>query len=257
MKHTFNDHFAPVSASYASFRPTYPAGLFQWLADMSPQHELAWDCAAGSGQASLDLAAHFVRVIATDASAVQIEAASPHPKVEFRVAAAEDSGLPDAGVDLITVAQALHWFELERFYAEARRVLKPGGVLAVWTYGVLAVEGQDINARVQAFYRETVGPFWPPERKHVESGYRTLSFPFAEISSPAFDMETLWSLPELLGYFRSWSATGRYIAANGSDPVDTLAVKLAPLWGAQGSKRRVTWPLSLRVGRHVLTDGSW
>lgn len=257
MKHTFNDHFAPVSASYASFRPTYPAGLFQWLAGISSQHGLAWDCAAGSGQASLELAAHFGRVIATDASRAQIDSAAPHPKVEYRVAAAEASGLPDAGVDLITVAQALHWFDLERFYAEVRRVLKPGGVLAVWTYGVLAVEGKDINARVQTFYRETVGPYWPPERKHVESGYSTLPFPFVEISSPAFDMETLWSLPELLGYFRSWSATGRYIAANGSDPVDALAAELAPLWGAQGLKRRVTWPLSLRVGRHVRTDGSW
>ncbi len=249
MKHTFNDHFAPVSASYASFRPSYPAGLFQWLAEILPEHGLAWDCAAGSGQASFDLAAHFGHVIATDASRAQIDAAVSHPQVEYRVAAAEDSGLPDAGVDLITVAQALHWFDLERFYDEARRVLKPGGVLAAWTYGVLAVEGEEIDNLVQTFYRETVGPFWPPERRHVESGYRTLAFPFAEIPSPAFDMETRWTLPELLGYFRSWSATGRYIAANGADPVDALAAELAPIWGTPLSRRRVTWPLSLRVGR--------
>lgn len=245
----FSDHFAPVATNYASFRPTYPAALFAWLAEIAPGHELAWDCAAGSGQASLDLAAHFARVVATDASAAQIAAAVPHPQVEFRVAPAEASGLADASVDLITVAQALHWFDLERFHAEVRRVLKPGGVLAAWTYGILAVEGDAVDARVQAFYHDTVGPYWPPERRHVESGYRTLPFPFAEIPAPAFAMETLWTLPELLGYFRSWSATGRYIKANGADPVDGLAEELAPAWGTPLTRRRVTWPLSLRVGR--------
>lgn len=246
---SFDDHFAPVASSYAGFRPTYPAPLFAWLAEITPGHHLAWDCAAGSGQASRDLAAHFASVVATDASPAQIEAAEPHPGVEFRVAAAEASGLPDASVDIVTVAQALHWFDLDRFYAEVHRVLKPGGVLAVWTYGMLAVEGDEVDACVQTFYHETVGPYWPPERRHVESGYRTLPFPFTEVSSPSFNMELLWSLPELLGYFRSWSATGRYVAEWGSDPVDALAEELAPLWGARGRLRRVTWPLSLRVGR--------
>ncbi len=249
MTRPFNDHFAPVAACYAGFRPTYPAMLFTWLAQIAPGHELAWDCAAGSGQASRDLAAHFAHIVATDASRAQIEAATPHPGVEFRVAPAEASGLPDASLDLITVAQALHWFDLDRFYAEARRALKPDGILAVWTYGVLRVEGEEIDARVQAFYHETVGPYWQPERRHVESGYRTLPFPFAEMPSPGFSMETLWTLPELLGYFRSWSATGRYVAARGADPVDALAEALAPLWGDLDRSRRVTWPLSLRVGR--------
>lgn len=251
MTRPFNDHFAPVAASYAGFRPTYPAPLFAWLAQIVAAHELAWDCAAGSGQASRDLAAYFTRVVATDASRAQIEAAGPHPGIEFRVAAAEASGLPDASVDLITVAQALHWFDLDHFYAEASRVLKPGGVLAVWTYGVLALEGKEIDTCVQTFYHETVGPYWPPERRHVESGYRTLPFPFAEMSSPGFNMETLWTLPELLGYFRSWSASGRYIAEQGIDPVDALAELLVPLWGPSDRSRRVSWPLSLRVGRNT------
>lgn len=245
----FNDHFAPVAASYAGFRPTYPAQLFAWLAQIAFGHDLAWDCAAGSGQASLGLVPHFGRIVATDASRAQIEAATSHPNVEFVVAAAEVSGLPDVSVDLITVAQALHWFDLNRFYAEARRVLKPGGVLAVWTYGIQAVEDGEINARVQTFYHDTVGPYWPPERRHVESGYRTLPFPFAHVPSPVFHMETCWTLSDLLGYFRSWSATGRYMAENGSDPVDGLAGEIAPVWGNPLTQRRVTWPLSLRVGR--------
>jgi len=246
---TFPDHFSAVAASYADFRPNYPAALFAWLATLTPGHRLAWDCAAGSGQASVDLARHFDRVVATDASAQQIAAARPHPKIEYRVAPAEASGLGDASVDLITVAQALHWFDLDRFYAEARRVLKPAGVLAAWTYGVLILEDPQINERVQIFYRDTVGPYWPPERHHVETGYRDLPFPFPEIAAPPLQMETSWDLTQLLGYFRSWSATGRYVAERGSDPVLALADELVPLWGDPARRRTIAWPLSLRVGR--------
>ncbi len=249
MSHAFNDHFAAVAASYANFRPAYPAALFAWLAEIAPGRNLAWDCATGSGQAARDLAEHFRHVIASDASTAQIDAAAAHPKIEYRVATAEACGLSDATVDLITVAQALHWFDLERFFAEARRVLKPAGVLAVWTYGVFTVEGEGIDTCVQAFYQDTVGPYWPPERIHVESGYRTLAFPFGEIQTPVFSMETAWTLPELLGYLRSWSATGHYIAAHGTDPVDGLAMELAPLWGDAHCTRLVSWPLSVRAGR--------
>jgi SAM-dependent methyltransferase len=249
MGQQFSDHFAPVAASYADFRPTYPAALFAWLATLVPRHELAWDCAAGSGQASLDLATHFALVVATDASQAQLDAAPPHPRIEYRVAPAEASGLPDAAVDLVTVAQALHWFDLAGFYAEVRRVLQPGGVLAVWTYGVLTVEGAAVDALVQHFYHDTVGPYWPAERRHVETGYRSLPFPFREIAAPPFAMAARWTLPQLLGYFRSWSATGRFIAATGQDPVAALAERLAPLWGDPQQPRTVTWPLSLRVGR--------
>jgi len=249
MSQTFKDHFAPVAASYVDFRPHYPPALFAWLATLAPRRDLAWDCAAGSGQASSDLAAHFARVVATDASPAQIDAASPHPRIEYRVAPAEASGLPDASVDLVTVAQALHWFDLTGFYAEVRRVRRPGGVLAVWTYGVLTVAGAEVDALVQRFYHDTVGPYWPPERAHVENGYRSLPFPFVEIAAPPFAMEASWTLPQLLGYFRSWSATGRFAAANGCDPVTLLEEQLAPLWGEEGQGRKVIWPLSLRVGR--------
>lgn len=247
----FADHFAPVAADYASFRPTYPAALFAWLAEVSPGTALAWDCAAGSGQASLDLARHFRRVVASDASAAQIAAAPPHPGVEYRVAPAEHSGLGDSTVDLITVAQALHWFDLERFYAEARRVLAPDGILAAWTYGVLHVAGEEIDRAVQVFYSDTVGPYWPPERRLVESGYRSLPFPFTELKPPPFIMESEWNLAQLLGYFRSWSATGRYIAVRDHDPVTELERELTPLWGDPATRRRITWLLSIRAGKNA------
>jgi len=251
MATSFSDHFSGVASNYASFRPNYPDDLFAWLAEVSPGQALTWDCAAGSGQASLGLAEHFDQVVATDASAAQIAAASPHPRVEYRVASAEDCGLPDASVDLITVAQALHWFDLERFYAEARRVLAPGGVLAVWTYGVNSVEGEDIDQAVQTFYRDTVGPYWPPERRLVETGYRTLPFPFPELPPPPFVMQASWNLPQLLGYFRSWSASARFIADRGHDPVTKLGWELQPMWGDPNIRRQVSWPLSVRVGRKI------
>lgn len=249
MTQPFCDHFAPVATSYADFRPRYPRELFAWLASLVPCRELAWDCAAGSGQASIDLAEHFAQIVATDASRAQIDAALAHPRIDYRVAPAEASGLKDASVDLVTVAQALHWFDLAGFYAEVRRVLRPGGVLAVWTYGVLTVEGPEVDALVQHFYHDTVGPYWPPERAHVENGYRSLPFPFAEIIAPPFAMAANWTLPQLLGYFRSWSATGRFAAVNGYDPVAVLEQQLKPLWGDVERVRQVTWPLALRVGR--------
>lgn len=245
----FTDRFAAVASDYASFRPTYPATLFAWLAEIAPSLTQAWDCAAGSGQASRDMATHFERVIATDASTSQIAAAGSHPRVEYRVAPAEDSGLPEASVDIITVAQALHWFHLDRFYVEARRVLKPGGILAVWSYGALEVQGEEINVLLQKFYSETVGLYWPAERQHVENGYRLLPFPFAELQPPVFSMETSWTLPELLGYLRSWSATSRYRAERGCDPVTSLEAELSLPWGSPQARRRVTWPLAMRVGK--------
>lgn len=246
---TFKDHFSPLAASYASFRPTYPPGLFDWLAGLTPHHKLAWDCAAGSGQATFGLARHFERVVATDASAAQIAAAVTHSNVEYRVAPAEQSGLPDHSANLIAAAQALHWFELERFYLEAKRVLAPGGMLAAWCYGVHRVEGAGIDAVLQHFYTETVGPYWPPERRLVETGYRTLPFPFAEIPAPAFEMQMSWTLAELLGYLRSWSATGRFIAERGHDPVEMLEHELLPLWGDPAECHGVSWPLSFRIGK--------
>lgn len=245
----FQDHFSQVAAGYSQFRPPYPAALFQHLAQQCRATERAWDCACGSGQASVALAEVLASVVATDASASQIRAARAHPRVEYRVAPAEASGLADASVDLVTVAQALHWLDLDRFYAEVRRVLRLGGVVAAWSYGRIEVEGAHLNAHVQRFYEHTVGPYWPPERAHVEEGYARLPFPFAPLDTPRFNMEMRWSLPHLLGYLGSWSATTRYREHTGQDPVGPLGQQLEPLWGGAQHTRRIRWPLSLRCGR--------
>lgn len=250
MTTTFTDHFSGVSSHYARHRPSYPPELFAWLAAQSSGRDLAWDCATGTGQAAVALAAQFDQVVATDASAAQIAAATPSARVSYRVAPADASGLPAQSVDLVTVAQALHWFDLELFYAEVRRVLKPDGLLAVWTYGVFQVadaEGAALQALLDRFYHGTVGPYWPPERRHVENSYAELAFPFQERDVPPFAMTVAWRLDDLAGYLRSWSATSRYRELVGADPVAELLPLLAPLWG-QGY-RQVRWPLSIKVGR--------
>jgi SAM-dependent methyltransferase len=243
------DHFSVVAGQYATFRPRYPAVLFEWLARSAPRRERAWDCACGSGQASLDLAAHFAEVIGTDLSEAQISQATPHPRIHYRVATAEQSGLDPASCDLVTVAQALHWLDLPRFYAEVRRVLRPDGLLAVWCYGVATIPQQRGDALLQDYYNNVVGPYWPPERTLVEQGYRTLPFPETEIDVPAFTMELQWTLDELLGYASSWSATARYIKAHGVDPMPRLRAAMLPAWGAAESRRTVSWPLSVRAAR--------
>jgi SAM-dependent methyltransferase len=178
-----------------------------------------------------------------------LDHAPPHPKIEYRVAPAEASGLSSASTDLVTVAQALHWLDIEPFYAEAERVLTPDGVLAVWAYGTQLLGDESIDNVLGRFYSDVVGPYWPVERRHVESGYRTLPFPFAELEVPTFAMEEQWTLPELLGYIGTWSATQRFREMLGHDPVDLLARELGPFWGNPGTVRQVRWPLSLRVGR--------
>lgn len=249
MKPVFHDHFSSVAAKYADFRPQYPAELFDYLATLVPRTATVWDCAAGNGQATRGLAQRFARVIATDASAEQIASAPTVERAEFRVALAEASGLPDASVGLVTVAQAVHWFDLPRFYAEVRRVLVPGGVLAVWGYGINRIEGEAVDAIVQEFYGGLLGPYWPPSRLLIEAGYRTIEFPFAELTPPEVRMEVRWTLEQLLGYFSTWSATNRYIKATGQNPLPALAAQLEPLWGGAGATRRVAWPLAWRVGR--------
>jgi SAM-dependent methyltransferase len=245
----FTDHFSAVAEAYAGARPTYPPALFDYLASLAPSRGRAWDCAAGNGQATLALAARFARVTATDASAAQIAQAPLHPGVTYRVALAHESGLPDASVDLVTVAQALHWIELDRFYDEARRVLVPNGLIAVWCYGLQRVDDEAIDRRLQHFYHSVVGPYWAPERALVEAGYRSVPFPFDELRPPAFDMAHDWLLSELLAYLRTWSATLAFIRARGIDPVTAFGAELASLWGADQRRRRVRWPLSLRIGR--------
>ena len=243
----FNDHFSSRAARYAQYRPHYPAALFDHLARIAPARTLAWDCACGSGQATIDLAQRFERVIATDASVAQIAGAKPAPNIEYRVVHAENSGLPESSIDLITVAQALHWLNIDAFYSEAGRVLRPGGILAVWTYAMSHLEGEDVDAIAQDFYQNVIGPYWPPERKLVEDEYRSLDFPKPELVAPKFRMETHWTLDQWLGYLSSWSGTKNYIQARGEDPVERLRIDLARVWGGAEHRRRIEWPLAVRL----------
>ena len=249
MSQGFVDRFGAVSGDYARFRPQYPSALFDWLASIAPGRSLAWDCATGSGQAAIELASRFDRVIATDASVGQIAAATPAPGVTYRAAKAEDSGLLSDSVDLITVAQALHWFDVDAFYAECDRVLVGGGVLAVWSYGPLSVEGVSVDRVVQRYYHDIVGPWWPPERALVDSGYMSVDLPHPEISAPSFEMEAWWTLRELEGYLGTWSATSAYRAEMEEDPIELIETSLSRAWRDPEGERRITWPLTVRVCR--------
>ncbi len=244
----FKDHFSTASERYAAFRPDYPADLYAWLAGQCRERATAWDCATGSGQAARGLAPHFRQIVATDASAEQIRNAMPHAGVDYRVTPAEASGLSDSSIDLVTVAQAAHWFDLPRFYAEVKRVLKPGGVLALWGYGRMVLPGE-LDASFLRFYAETVGPYWPPERALIDDAYRSLAFPFDAIATPPFAIRVEWTLPRLIAYLSTWSAVKRYQAGRGDDPLPVLQEELAPLWGDPERARALDWPLFLRVGR--------
>ena len=248
----FKDHFSKQAADYAKFRPRYPSELFEYLGSVAPIRTLAWDCATGNGQAAVKLAEGFDRVIATDASEKQIANAQPHARVEYRVAPSENSGLQSGTVDLIMVAQALHWFDLPRFYEEVRRVLDNGGVLAASAYRFFHIT-PEIDWLVNHRYHDAVvGLFWPPERALIER-FEELPFPFPEIETPSFEMIAQWNLENLVGYLRSWSATQRFIAATQRDPLDEIADELRDAWGDTKQTRRVIWPLTLRVGINAIS----
>lgn len=246
----FQDHFSNVAKDYSRYRPRYPDALFVELAARCPARKRAWDCATGNGQAALALAAHFDQVIATDASAAQIENAQAHSQVEYRVALAEASGLEARSVDLITVAQALHWFPFDAFYREARRVLVPGGILACWTYSELSIDPTFDAALARLLERE-VGAYWPKERRYVDDLYRTIPFPFEEPPFPEFVIEEPMTLDRLRGYLGSWSSTQRYVREHGSDPIPAFVAKVAPLWDAAHAPdgtRRARWRMGMRIG---------
>jgi SAM-dependent methyltransferase len=246
---SFSDHFSSTAAGYASYRPGYPAALFEWLARTASNHAVAWDCGTGSGQAAIALAEHFTLVVATDPSTAQLAHAASHPRVHYAAMPAERSALASGSANLITVAQALHWFDAPAFFAEARRVLAPRGVIAVWSYGVVALQDDVLDDIVRRFHGETMGPYWPAERRLVDDGYRDLTLPFEPIAPPHFTMTAMWTLSQLAGYLSTWSAVQRARSATGTDPIGMVVDSLRPAWGREGEVRRVEWPLTLLVGR--------
>jgi len=241
------EYFSTGSLDYAKYRPRYPLEWFDWLAAQCPWRGLAWDCACGSGQATEDLARRFQKVIATDASAAQLLNTPLLPNVEWRLASGEASGLDAERVDLVTVAQALHWFDLGRFWQECRRVLKPGGMIAVWGYGIADLTHEVANGIFQDFYHGVLGDFWPKERRMVEEGYEGIDFPFPEISVPRFAMRQLWDADHIAGYCASWSATDRYRNATGRDPIPELREKFNRELGSEAIE--IHWPFFARAGR--------
>jgi SAM-dependent methyltransferase len=245
---TFKDHFSSKSGDYAAYRPTYPSALVAYLAGLCHTTDVALDAGCGTGQLSVLLADRFKSVIATDASTKQIESAMPHERVSYRVAPAERSGLKDQSVDLVTVAQAAHWFDLPAFYEEVRRVGKPGSVLALITYGVIQAD-PDIDPIIQHFYKDVIGPYWPPERRHVEEGYRGFDFPFAELTPPSMAITVQWQVEDLIGYADTWSAVRAAEKSLGQQPIAQFAQELRSAWGPPDHRRTIRFPLSFRIGR--------
>lgn len=243
---TFRDHFSRQARAYSLYRPRYPADLIAHLCALTPDHELAWDCATGNGQVAVALAEHFQCVKASDASAEQIARAASHPSVEYSVGTAEQPGIASASVDLITIAQALHWFDRESFYAQASRISKPTGLVAAWCYGLCYVN-ELIDGLVYRLYENILGDFWPEGRLLVENLYADMDFPFTEIPAPDFAMRVAWRGEEFVGYLSSWSAVQRYKESEGTDPLVLIEAELKSGWGEE--VRTVTWPLGLRLGR--------
>ncbi len=241
------DYFSAQATDYARYRPTYPTVLFSWLASLAPNHDLAWDCATGNGQAARALTPHFDTVVATDLSTAQLAEARLHPRIDYRTEPAEHTTLPNSSVDLVTVAQAAHWFDLPAFYREVRRVLRPRGIIALWTYTLLRVTPR-IDAVIDGYYNDVVGAYWPPERRLVEARYATLRFPFHELKKPTFFFVQTWTMDDMLGYLRTWSARRQYIRAHGSDPVDQIEGPLRQVWDTD-TAYPVRWELPMRIGR--------
>ena len=246
MKLEFKDHFSKNSEEYKQFRPKYPEELFYYLASVSNQHQKAWDCATGTGQSAVSLAEYFSTVIATDASETQIKNAEKKQGVSYQLATAENSNIETSSIDLITVAQALHWFNIDEFSTEANRVLKNKGILSVWTYNFLSVQ-KDIDEIIFYLYDTILEDYWPEERKMVEDGYRNIQLPFKELKSPSFKMSASWNLSQLIGYLCTWSATKNYQKKFGVNPVEKIYDEIADIWGEPEKTLSVEWPLSVKI----------
>jgi len=239
------DYFSSQSKLYATFRPTYPEELYEFIFQYVTEKKVAWDCATGTGQVANYLSSRFDEVYATDISQPQLDQAGKRTNIFYSICPAEKTPFQENQFNLITVAQALHWFDRDAFYSEARRVGKPGSLLAAWGYALLYIE-PIIDEIIMDYYNHTVGPYWDNARKLVEEQYRTISFPFEEIQPPPFSIKVQWTINQLSGYLSSWSATQTYIKEKGHDPVSPFIKRLKKYWTKPDMT--VTFPLFARIG---------
>ena len=249
MNQAFQDEFSKQAAEYAKHRPRYPVALIDFVVSLAPGRALAWDCATGNGQVAVALAESFGSVHASDPSAAQLEHAQSHPRVRYALEPGEACSLSSASADLVTCAQALHWMKPAEFFAEVRRVLKPGGAFAAWTYWECRTPSDDINKAVDRFTLDDLGLYWAPQVAQRFKGNRGIEIPLAPVECPEFVMEADWDLSAFMGYLRSWSAVQHYIDRHGESPLGGLQKLIEPLWGDPKERKTVSWNLNLRAGR--------
>ncbi|RTQ53217.1 class I SAM-dependent methyltransferase [Hymenobacter gummosus] len=240
------DRFSNHAAQYAQFRITYPPALYEFLLSVTPGRTMAWDCGTGNGQVAADLAPHFSRVEATDISEKQLAQAAARPNVHYHVSGAEQTPFAADSFDLVTVAQALHWFDAKAFHEEVRRVAKPGATIAEWGYGLVSVNEQ-IDPLIQHFYTDIVGPYWDENRRHIDDEFARIPFAFAEVEHRRFEERQHWDAERFLQYLQTWSSVQRYRQAVGEEPLKQIEQSLREPWG--GEKREVCFPIFLRVGK--------
>jgi SAM-dependent methyltransferase len=240
------DFFSGHAKLYAEFRPNYPEELYHFLSKHVTHFDNAWDCGTGNGQVAVDLIKYFTRVDATDISEEQLGNAARHSSIHYHHCQAEQTTFEDHSFDLVCVAQAIHWFDLEKFYHEVRRVVKPGGVIAVWGYNICSVD-EVVDPTLQDYYRNVAGSYWHPRRKLIEDAYQTIPFPFVEIACPKFTINQEWSLGHFVGYLTSWSATQNYIKQIGRNPAEAVGEKLSSHWSSYDTKQ-VSFPIFMRIG---------
>lgn len=240
------DNFSVQSAGYAQYRPTYPTELYDFLLSLVTNQETAWDCATGNGQVATALAEHFNHVLATDISQNQLSHAVQKENITYLLESSDKSSFADDTFDLITVAQAIHWFDFDAFYSEVKRTLKPFGIIAVFGYGVMKID-EKVDSVIHKLYKTILGQYWDDERSYIDQGYQTLPFPFQELPVPDLSIKTLWNFEQLTGYLNTWSAVQHFQKANGSNPLEEVIAELHLAWG-EGNKD-ITFPILLKVGK--------
>ena len=242
----FKDYFSVQATDYARFRPDYPHEIYDLILQHTTNRRSAWDCATGNGQVAIELAQYFDQVMATDASKKQLEAAIPHNKIIYTEATAEHSGLGDHSIDLITVGQALHWFDFDAFYAEVRRVAAADGLLAIFGYGNPSMDEPELDSLLKHYYDGIMGAYWPPERKYIVDLYETVPFPFEQIKFPILTLSKQWDLKTFVGYLFTWSSTQQYIKAHNTNPIELIQNELSCAWGHASSIKTIKWPLVVK-----------